>query len=198
MHDLCAACEKLWINSVLLDHSGMIKHPHIYHTHTTYSLQSTLIYKCMCIPASDQALLPVSNVASLLAPALPHSIQGWPQISIWIWLCLTKQEAATYHTPTSIPYLVCIVQILCLYMYEQSMNKSSLHYCYHCGFEHTHFQNTTNYFQNNISTLQICSAEHCKVMYMPTYSTQNCSDLHADINLIGGWPSNRKPRTTAS
>jgi len=123
---------------------------------------------CICVPALDQALLMALRSSCTVAATITgygyNTNSGLTSDINMNMIVFTKQEAAT--TPQlRIQYHIWYVSCkYCVYicmndLYEQSMNKSSLHYCYHCGFEHTHFQNTTNHFQNNISTLQICSAE---------------------------------------
>ena len=138
---------------------------HNIYMYIPYSLQNAWflsVYMCTCFGSSS------FNGTEVFLHCCCHDYWLWLQHKFradlryqYEYDCV-YQTRSCYYNPTlnSISYLVCILQILCMNdLYEQSMNKSRLHYCYHCGFEHTHFQNTTNYFQNNKSTLQICSAE---------------------------------------
>ena len=120
MHDLCAAGDKLWVNSLLLTQAylspwwwniSLIIYTftmHTQYTNTTYSLQSTLIYKCMhtCFRSSSLT----GTVVFLHCYCHNHWLlvttqtQGWPQISIWIWLCLPNRKLLLH---LNLPYMVC-------------------------------------------------------------------------------------------
>lgn len=151
------------------DEHSYIYHAYIHNIYIPYSLQNAWflsVYMCTCFGSSS------SNGTEVFLHCCCHDYWLWLQHKFradlryqYEYDCV-YQTGSCYYTPTSnsISYLVCNLQILCLYMYERpiwTINEQiySLHYCYHFGFEHTHFQNTTNCFQNNISTLQICSAE---------------------------------------
>ena len=111
-----------------------------------------------------------------LALLLPHSIQGWSQISIWIWLYYQTGGTTTpqlhYHIyvsyslyiPTTInePHLACII-------------------IDHCGFENSHIHKPlqNNREHNNTASL------FCWVPY--TVHKTTVIYMNVGINLIAWW-----------